>query len=210
MNLYLSFFLIASLTILSPGPGVAMTLSNALQLGRRATLSGIVGLAAGSITVALICASSLGIFITHSPKNIAQLKLCGALYLIYLGLNLWRASNLELKPPAQINEKVARKFFTGLSLQLMNPATVLFFITVLPQFINYETDYFSQFTELILIYGVLMILIHCTYAKVARRAKQWFLTSRGLILFKRASGTVFCLAGMLMIAENPILVVSKI
>ncbi len=204
MNMYFSFFLIASLTILSPGPGVAMTMSNALQLGKRATLFGIVGLTAGSVTVALICASSLGIFIAHSPNRIAQLKLLGALYLIYLGSKLWRGSTLKLEQQTYSDESVVRRFFTGLSLQLMNPATLLFFVTVLPQFINFEGNYFLQFTELVLIYGALMLLIHCTYAKLAREARQRFDSRASLLLFRRVSGTIFFLSGILMIATNPI------
>ena len=52
MNLYLLFLTVATLTVLSPGPGVLMTLTNALRYGLRGTIGGILGIAFGALLVA--------------------------------------------------------------------------------------------------------------------------------------------------------------
>ncbi len=54
------FLILATLTVLSPGPGVVLTITNALRHGWRGALPGIFGIASGAFIVAGICASSLG------------------------------------------------------------------------------------------------------------------------------------------------------
>ena len=54
MHLYLLFLVMAAATVLSPGPGVVMTLTNALRYGLRSTFGGILGIAVGALVVAIL------------------------------------------------------------------------------------------------------------------------------------------------------------
>ena len=78
MNLYLLFLTVATLTVLSPGPGVLMTLTNALRYGLRGTIGGILGIAFGALLVAGISATTLGAVLAASALAFTVLKLAGA------------------------------------------------------------------------------------------------------------------------------------
>ncbi len=85
MNNYGLFILFATLTILSPGPGVVLTLSNAVRHGWTGAVPGILGIASGAFVVAAISATSVGLILSTSANAFTALKYAGAAYLLYLG-----------------------------------------------------------------------------------------------------------------------------
>lgn len=193
-----TFLLMATVTVLSPGPGVVMTLTNALSTGLRGTLGGILGIATGTLVVAAVSATGLGVLLATSQLAFIVLKYLGAAYLVYLGLRLWLspASRFEIK--AMDNVSMRTRFVEGISLQLTNPKAVLFFLSVFPQFIEVEGSYLKQFTALVLTYDALVIVIHGSYAMFAKRAKTWLLTARGGKNVQRVAGTMFVLFGAML------------
>jgi homoserine/homoserine lactone efflux protein len=78
VHLYLLFLFMAAATVLSPGPGVVMTLTNALRYGLRGTFGGILGIAVGALVVAATSATSLGVLLATSALAFTVLKLLGA------------------------------------------------------------------------------------------------------------------------------------
>ncbi|MES2821599.1 MAG: LysE family translocator [Pseudomonadota bacterium] len=196
MQLYLLFLIMASITVLSPGPGVVMTLTNALRYGIRDTLGGIAGIAVGALVVAAISATSVGVILATSAVAFTLLKFAGAAYLIYLGIKLWRSPPLKLseQPPQEAN--LARRFAEGLSLQLTNPKAVFFFISIFPQFIDLQKDYSTQFALLVLTYILLVLCIHSLYALFAHRAKSWISSERGGRTVNRAASATFVAFGV--------------
>lgn len=92
MDSYLLFLAIAAATIASPGPGVVLTISNALRYGVRGAVSGIMGIASGMLIIAVLSASSLAVLMLASATAFTIVKFIGAAYLIYLGVKMWRTS----------------------------------------------------------------------------------------------------------------------
>lgn len=195
MELYSLFLLMAAATVLSPGPGVVMTLSNALRHGMHGTLGGILGIAVGALVVAAISATSLGVLLATSAQAFTVLKFVGAAYLIYLGVRLWRAPPFDFANRPAHRTGFGRRFIEGLSLQLTNPKAIFFFLSIFPQFIHPDTSYSVQFGALVLTYSALVLVIHCGYALFAKRAKSWLTSARGGRLVNRAAGTTFVFFG---------------
>jgi homoserine/homoserine lactone efflux protein len=193
MDLYLLFLLMATATVLSPGPGVLMTLTNALHHGRRETFAGVLGIAFGALIVATLSATSIGVVLAASPLAYTVLKYAGAAYLVYLGMRLWRAPALSLELAAAGHGSAWRRFVEGSTLQLSNPKAIVFFLSVFPQFIRATEDYAPQFALLVLTYGALVVLIHCLYAACAQHARRWFASGAGGRTLQRTAGTVFIL-----------------
>ena len=191
MHLYLLFLLMAAATVASPGPGVVMTLTNALRYGLRGTFGGILGIAFGALVVAAISATSLGVLLATSAQAFTLLKLIGAAYLVYLGIRLWRAPPFDFSARTAHSASFARRFVEGLSLQLTNPKAVFFFLSIFPQFIDPARDYALQFATLVLTYSTLVVCIHCAYALFARRAKSWLTSPRGGRIVNRTAGVTF-------------------
>ncbi len=78
-----------------------------------------------------------------------------------------------------------------MSLQLTNPKVIIFFLSILPQFIDPAADYRWQFCLLVASYGVLVLLIHTVYALGAGRARLWLASERGGRWVRRLGGSVF-------------------
>jgi len=88
MSGYLLFSIIAIATILSPGPGVLLTLTNSLRYGVSGAVGGILGISFGAFIIAGISATSIGVLLATSVIAFSIIKFIGAAYLIYLGIKL--------------------------------------------------------------------------------------------------------------------------
>ena len=164
MENYFLFLIVAVVTVLSPGPGVILTLTNTIRFGVSGAAGGIFGIAFGTFIVAGISATSLGVVLATSTIAFSVIKYIGATYLIYLGLKLWRSA-----PPKMDTNKTATRsrnlqFVEGLTLQLTNPKAIFFFLSVFPQFIDFTDKYSDQFMLLVVTYGCLVVAIHFLYA----------------------------------------------
>ncbi|WP_445577776.1 LysE family translocator [Pseudomonas sp. E141] len=201
MASYGVFLILATLTVLSPGPGVVLTISNALRHGWSGSLPGIVGIASGAFIVAGICASSLGLILTASATAFTVLKYIGALYLLYLGIKMWRTQRFIPELNAT-SPRPWRRFIEALSIQLLNPKAGFFFLAVFPQFIKPAGDYYSQFFLLVSSYSLLVVVVHCGYALMAQAARGWLSTNKGARLVGKLSGVTFLGFGVLMASAS--------
>ncbi|WP_058545250.1 LysE family translocator [Pseudomonas fluorescens] len=191
------FLILATLTVLSPGPGVVLTITNALRHGWRGALPGIFGIASGAFIVAGICASSLGLILAASATAFTVLKYIGALYLLYLGIKMWRTQRFIPELQAT-SPRPWRRFVEALSIQLLNPKAGFFFLAVFPQFIKPAGDYYSQFFLLVSSYSVLVVLVHGGYALMANGARGWLSSTQGARIVGKLSGITFLGFGVLM------------
>jgi len=195
------FLMLASLTVLSPGPGVVLTISNALRHGWTGSFPGIFGIALGAFVVAGISATSVGLILAASSTAFTVLKYVGALYLLYLGVKMWRTRRFI--PELSITSpRPWHRFVEALSIQLLNPKAGFFFLAVFPQFIKPEDNYSSQFFLLVSSYGLLVVLVHTGYALMANRARGWLATNRGAGIVGKLSGITFFCFGVLMASAS--------
>ena len=197
-NAFPVFLLMAAVTIATPGPGVIMTLTNTVRFGLRNSLGGILGLAAGIFCVATLSATSLGVLLASSAQAFTVVKYVGAAYLVYLGLRLWRAPVRSDAEIAAVTAPFHRRFAAGLALQLTNPQSILFFMSVFPQFIDPASPFVPQFVVLVCTFSTLLVLIHLAYATSARYAGGWLRRPGAGRWINRVSGSAFILFGVLL------------
>ncbi len=165
LSSYLIFFAMAAATVASPGPGVVLTLNNAISQGGKQALPGIFGLSIGAMIVAAISATGVGILINSSDLAFNVMKIIGACYLIYLGIKLWRTNGIDIgSVPKVYKGRKRAEFIQGLNLQFTNPKSVFFFISIFPQFIDAKAEFFHQFILLVITYSGLLLVIHSGYA----------------------------------------------
>jgi threonine/homoserine/homoserine lactone efflux protein len=195
------FLLLATLTILSPGPGVVLTLSNSVRHGWSGALPGILGIALGGFLVAAISASSVGLILATSATAFTVLKYVGAAYLLYLGLKMWNTKTF-IPTLNDTPSRPWRRFVEALSIQLLNPKAGFFFLAVFPQFIEPTGNYYTQFFLLVASYGLLVMGIHSAYALMASRARGWLSTRQGARIVGKLSGATFFSFGVLMASAS--------
>ena len=202
MKLYTLFLIMAAVTVLSPGPGVVMTLTNSLRYGMKGTFGGILGISFGALLVAAISATSLGVVLAASALAFTTIKIIGAVYLVYLGIRLWRAPAFQFGEQSPHKAGVGKRFVEGLSLQMTNPKVIFFFLSVFPQFIDHSGDYSTQFTVQVLTYSSLVVVIHCLYALSAQRVKRWLTSDKGGRIINRVGGVTFVCFGAALVTTK--------
>jgi len=202
MNGYLLFSVIAVATILSPGPGVLLTLTNSIRYGVTGAIGGIFGIAFGTFIVAGISATSVGVLLATSVIAFNIMKFIGAAYLIYLGIKLWRSPATKIDTEHATKKGMKLQFIEGATIQLTNPKAVFFFMSVFPQFVDYSANYIGQFTLLVVTYSSLNIIIHFLYAYLAKSARNWFSSEKGGKIINRASGTTFIFFGVGLLSAS--------
>lgn len=183
------FWGVCVVTVLSPGPAVLMTLGNALTDRRAEVGLGIAGLFCGALLVALVTAAGVGALLYDQPRLAIALHWLGASYLGWLGLRLWRAASRVCAVPTGAGRR--RHFSDAMLLQCVNPYTLAFFSSVLPQFVDPGADMPPQFAELIAVYLLILLTGHSSYALLAQPARHWLSSDGGARTLKRASALLF-------------------
>lgn len=195
--------MIASITICIPGPGVIFTLTNAFRYMLFSTLAGIFGVAIGMFIISVIAATSVGIIIKTTPALYSALKVIGAVYLIYIGVKIFRSSSIKEisnseKQPLK-NEK-ATLFKRGVYVSLTNPKPILFFIALFPQFIQSNNPFILEFLKLSVSFCFLVCLIHWIYAMCANTVKVKIINSpHGLRTINQIGGSCFILFAIMLL-----------
>lgn len=206
------YILIASLTIASPGPGVLLTLTNTLNYSLRNAMAGIIGVAVGMGVISIIAASSVGVIITTSQLALLLVKGIGAVYLIYLGVKLFRSGPRVLNqnsssPEEMTMPSVSGRFRQGVLVSLFNPKPIVFFMALFPQFINPQQAFVPQFTVLSITFCILVVIIHSLYGLFAHSVKKKMASGHAFVKLNKTGGVVFiCFAaGLIVSAVHPYL-----
>lgn len=133
---YLLFLTAAGLLAITPGPGIFYVVSRTWASGRRDGLASSLGTMVGGLVHVIACVIGVSALIMASATAFALLKLCGGLYLIYLGIQTFRAASREQSLPAGERARGAHAFRQGIIVEATNPKTAAFFLAFIPQFIN--------------------------------------------------------------------------
>lgn len=134
LELLIPFLLATAVFAYMPGPALLYTAAQTMAGGRRAGLMAALGLHLGGYVHVLAAALGLSTILDYVPELYAALKLCGAAYLIWLGIvMLWQKP--APKMPFEQPRKTKRRALTdSFFVEMLNPKTALFFIAFLPQF----------------------------------------------------------------------------
>jgi threonine/homoserine/homoserine lactone efflux protein len=125
----LSFLITSFLIELTPGPNMAWLAALALAKGRRPALIAVAGVSTGLLLLGLLAALGLGAIVAASPWLYHLLRAFGFLYLLYLAWETW-------KPPKPEDGSGFGSFRDGMMTNLLNPKAGLFYLAVLPSFIQ--------------------------------------------------------------------------
>jgi len=141
MNDILVFSGIAAVLTITPGADTALVTKNAISRGRSAGFATTFGIGLGCLIHSVASALGLSAILAQSAEAYQIVKMVGAVYLIYIGLNsLWgayRSGSSATAAAAVATPASARRSFTeGLFTNLLNPKVALFYLTFLPQFIK--------------------------------------------------------------------------
>ncbi|OHU21990.1 lysine transporter LysE [Mycobacteroides franklinii] len=176
----IGFALVAYALIVIPGPSVLFSIGRSLSLGRRAGLLSVLGNTAGTAVFVALATAGLGALLAASAWALTAVKLVGAAYLIYLGVQAIRNRKsliqaLNADHPTAVRPRVFRQ---GFIVGLTNPKTALFFAAVLPQFADPAA---GSVPSQILVFGIVFVAMALVsdslWALLASTARDWFARS---------------------------------
>jgi threonine/homoserine/homoserine lactone efflux protein len=199
-------FLGAALIIAAvPGPGILYVATRTLSGGRMAGIASTSGTALGGIVHVVAGAAGVSAVILASAELFTVLKLCGALYLVWLGYRTFReAGNLPIVQNDHIGSR--RTFYEGILVEALNPKTAAFFLAFVPQFIDpAAVNPALQFVALGLISVALNTSADLVTVALSAATRRQF-TGRPMLLCRLRQGSGLFMAGLgisLALARRP-------
>jgi len=194
-----AFAALSFVLIFVPGPSVMFVISRAVALGRRAALVTVVGNAAGVYAQLILVAIGLGAIIERSITLFALIKLAGALYLVWLGVQAIRHRGRlgEALDGTAAGGSSRTVFVEGFIVGIANPKAIVFFGAILPQFIAPDgAPAGVQMAALGVIFVAIALFSDSLWGIAAGTARQWLARSPNRLEWLGAGGgTVMILLG---------------
>ena len=162
---------------------------------KRNGLVAVLSLTLANIIWVALSATGIAALIHNSIIAFEVLRISGAIYLIYLGVQLWKNGlNFKSNAPRLVN--ILSTFFRGLATSLSNPKALIFYISFLPQFINKNEAFYPQILTLGSVYILVVFLIMSFYAFLGNSVISLLKNEMTLKLFGRTISLAFILTGL--------------
>ncbi len=160
------FFLVSLAIEVTPGPNMAYLALVGLSRGRADGLMAVAGVALGLLLLGGLVGVGLGGLILDNRAVYEALRWGGAAYLCYLAYDAWREGN---RPLTEGPEALARwrYFQRGFLTNLLNPKAALFYVAVLPGFVDARQPALGQMTVLVAVYVLAATLVHAALVLAA-------------------------------------------
>ena len=196
---FIQVFFVCLFGAMSPGPSMAVVINNAIFKNRYHGVLTSIGHGLGITIYAIFAVIGIGLIINTNILIFNGMKIISIMFLIYLGL---KAITNKEKVNFENNELSGRatSFFQGLSIAILNPKILVWFVAIYSQFMSKSNDFLFN-TYLVLIAGVIdtcwyILLTIMATSDVALR----YLKSKSDIL-QKLLGFIFIIIGMVLILD---------
>ncbi|HVV21658.1 MAG TPA: LysE family translocator [Pseudonocardiaceae bacterium] len=184
--------LACTLIIVVPGPSVLFIIGRALSYGRRTALFSILGNSIGSYLAAVCVSVGLGPLLQRSDVLFQTIKLLGAAYLVWLGVQAWRHSGDDMVTTSAGSpvQPPWRSLRTGVVVGVTNPKAFILFGAVLPQFVNRPAGSVPLQMLVLAVFPIAIGLVTDTgWGLLAGQAREWLSrTPRRMTVLGRVGG----------------------
>ena len=176
-----------------------MVIGQSLGTGRRRALPLVAGVALGDLTAITLSLAGLGAVLAASAVAFTLLKWIGAVYLIYLGVKLWRAPvPADAAPPL----KAGAAFRQAYVVTALNPKGIAFFVAFVPQFISPFAPFLPQAAILVASFITMASATALLWTAIAGRVSSLVRRSSVRRGFNRAGGGVLVGAGLALVLRR--------
>ena len=192
------FLLTSAALLIVPGPTIALVVARSLARGRRVALPLVLGVGLGDLVAASLSLAGAGVLLAASATAFAAVKWIGALYLLWLGVRLFRAepAPLDLDGGGDGADAARGAFRDGFLVTVFNPKGILFFVAFVPQFVDPARGYAPQAAFFVVAFTLLGMANGALYALAAARLRRLVRDVRTLRWVNRVGGTAIVGAGI--------------
>ena len=203
----IAFTLVAALLTVSPGADTFLVVRNTLRGGREDGWATVAGICSGLFVHALLSALGVSALLAHSAAAFLALKIAGAFYLAWLGIQSLRAA---ARGPAAVEPggvpaarvPAARSFREGFLTNLLNPKVIVFYLALLPQFLSPGDAVLAKSLLLTAIHFVQGILWLGFVAWGVDRSRHFFLRPALRRAMDALCGTILVALGLRLALEH--------
>jgi threonine/homoserine/homoserine lactone efflux protein len=198
MNLttWIAFTFAYTLMAVAPGPVIVLVVSYAIARGRRTAFAVVAGTTLGDATCLAAAAFGVGAILAASATAFTILKLAGAAYLVFLGVQLWRALPAEeAEAPERSPRSLGRVFLHAYLTTALNPKSILFFMVFVPQFMDPHAPLLPQLAAMLASVMACGTVVDGGYSMFAASLRRF-------IRARRAQRAVNRVAGGMLVGEG--------
>lgn len=189
-----------------PGPSMVLALTHGMQYTAKATIATAAGNTLASCIQAVISIAGLGVIIATSGTIFLIIKYLGALYLVYLGIMLWRSDAWDLQERKATNTKLKaplqKMFNQGFIIAIGNPKAIVFFTALFPQFLSVQSSSLAHYTAMILVTCSCAFICAMLYAISGNQVAKLFKKSNFSRVINRITGGFFVTGGLAIMLSN--------
>jgi len=204
------FFIIYSVTVfvasIIPGPSMLLALTHGMKYGAKRTTVSALGNLSVTLLQAAISIAGLGAILLASEGLFNIIKWAGAVYLIYMGISIWRSSEMSVAENFNSNlpSKVSlrKMYLQAAFVTAGNPKAIVFFTAVFPQFIDPDLAYIPQCGMLMGTGGVIAFCCFMIYAIGGQNITRLFSKTIVGQYFNKIIGGTFIGAGIGLASSN--------
>ncbi len=202
----LAFAVVAALMTMLPGADTLLVVRNSLRGGRRDGFLTVAGICSGLFVHALLSALGLSVILAHSATAFTAMKIAGACYLAWLGIQSIRSAlrGAPVRMPEQAGAARVpriRSFSEGFLTNLLNPKVVVFYLALLPQFIDPGDAVLAKSLMLAAIHFIEGIIWLGFVAWAVDRSRQFFLRPALRRWIDSLCGTILIALGLRLAFE---------
>jgi homoserine/homoserine lactone efflux protein len=195
-SLFLSITFVVSA---SPGPVMLSCMSNGGRLGLRKAFAGMIGASLGNLSLVALSALGVGLIISQHDALFSFLKWFGAVYLIFLGVQIIRTPIVHENTPVSSARTSSKSIgWSSFFIAISNPKGLIYFGALFPQFINYQASLYLQFLVLTITFLITDLMWMLIYAIAGNKIMCWLKAPKHQALFNSISGLVLIAAGVFM------------
>ncbi len=202
---FLGFLLAAVAITASPGPDNLMVLGMGMSRGRRQGIAFGLGCALGCLSHTVLAVVGVSALIAASPWAFTLLRVCGGLYLVWLGVQALRSTGgARVAETGAQDQSLQDLFLRGMLANAINPKVVLFFLSFLPQFVvPSQGNVGWQMAALGITFTVQAAVLFGLLGFFAGTIGQWLNRKpRAGLWLDRVAGTVFIGLGLRLIVAR--------
>jgi threonine/homoserine/homoserine lactone efflux protein len=201
-TLFLAGLVVLALLTVSPGADMALVAKITLERGRRAALLATLGICSGLLVHATASALGLSVILATSAEAFTIVKLAGAAYLAYLGVQALRGSFRRDTVEVPSSRRRANAYVQGVFSNVLNPKVAVFYLTFLPQFMSAGDNVLARSLAFAVAHSVMGIIWLSAYAYVLSRVSAVLGSSGVRRWLERVTGGVLIALGARLALER--------
>lgn len=204
-QLWIYYALAVLVLTASPGPMVLLCVTTSVKDGFNSAMYSAIGGLTAILLILTLSFTGLGVIVMSSQFLFDIIKYTGAIYLIYLGYKAFTSNqeNYKFSNKNDISKKDKISLLTkGFVVGISNPKALVFFIALLPQFINPNDPLLIQYLILVTTFAIPELIWLTIYSYMGAKSSHWFLEEGRAKFFNRITGGVFVGAGVLLSSSN--------